>query len=322
MRTIEIKQPGGPENLVIGQRAIPTPADDEILVRVAAAGVNGPDMLQRRGHYPPPPGASDLMGLEVSGEVVDFGAAVTRWQTGDKVCGLTNGGGYAEYVAVNAGHCLPIPDGVSLEDAAGLPETYFTVWNNCFFRRPATNGSTFLVHGGAGGIGSTAIQFGAALGMRVFTTCGSDESAEFCKSLGAELAINYRTGDFVKAVRDAGGADMILDIMGGDYVERNFKACNADGRIVQLAFNKGAEVTVNLMPVMLKRLTFTGSTLRPRSAEFKAAVAADLEGKIWPLIAKGKVRPTTFARFPMDDVQKAHQQMEAGGHLGKILLTM
>lgn len=316
-----MREPGGPDVLVAGTRPVPGISAGEVLVKVSAAGVNGPDLVQRRGHYPPPKGASDLLGLEVAGEVVAVGADVSTWSIGDKVCALTNGGGYAEYVAVNAAHCLPIPDGVAEIDAAGLPETHFTVWSNCFFRQDVSRDSIFLVHGGAGGIGSTAIQIGAALGMRVFTTCANQDDAEFCLQNGAERAINYNEEDFVEIVREAGGADLILDIIGGDYVARNIKAANPDARIVQLAFNKGSKVEINLMPIMLKRITYTGSTLRSRPESFKSAIAADLKEKVWPLYADGALKTRTYAVFPFEKAAEAHTLMELAQHRGKILLS-
>lgn len=321
MLTITITAPGGPDVLAPEQAPLPVPGDGEVLVRIAAAGVNGPDLLQRRGLYPPPPGASPLMGLEVSGEVVAKGSAVSRWQVGDQVCALTNGGGYAEYVVIDAGHCLPVPEGVSIEDAAGLPETYFTVWSNIFHGHDVAEGSVLLVHGGAGGIGATAIQIGAAMGLRVFATAGGAEACRFCTELGAERAIDYREEDFVSVLReDAGGADIILDIIGGDYIARNIKASKPDARLISLAFNQGSKVEVDLMPMMLKRLTLTGSTLRPRPPAFKAAVAAGLEEKIWPLMAEGKIKPVTFRQFRLEDAVAAHQCMEEAGKQGKILL--
>lgn len=320
MRTIEIREHGTPDVLELGERPVPNPKPDQILVRTIASGVNGPDIIQRKGFYPPPPGASDLLGLEVSGEVIEVGPEVTRWSVGDQVCALTNGGAYAEYVAIDANHCLPIPQGVSVEDAAGIPETYFTVWSNFFFDHQVNEGSIFLVHGGAGGIGTTAIQLGKALGLRVFTTVSSDENAKFCEELGAERAINYTEEDFVEVVREAGGADHILDIVGGDYVGRNLKASNLDASVVQLAFNQGSKVEVDLMPVMLKRLTITGSTLRPRPPEFKSRIAASLEKRIWPLFASGNLKTLTHTVFTFDEVVQAHEFMEAKKHRGKILL--
>ena len=320
MRVIEMRDPGGPDVLVPGTRPLPVAGAGEVLVRVTAAGVNGPDLVQRRGHYPPPRGASDLLGLEVSGEVVALGPDVTRWAPGDRVTALTNGGGYAEYVAVDAGHCLPLPEGVSETDAAGLPETYFTVWSNVFFNQTLPEGGRFLVHGGAGGIGSTAIQLGAAMGLEVFTTVGSDAEAAFCTDLGAARCIDFRAQDFVEITREAGGADVILDIIGGDYVERNIKAARHDARIIQLAFNGGSKVSLNLMPVMLKRLVYTGSTLRSRPDAFKTAVARDLESRVWPLFAAGRLRPVTHVALPLDKAAQAHAMMEAAEHRGKILL--
>ena len=319
MRTIEMREPGGPEVLETGTRPVPRPAPHEVLIRVTAVGVNGPDLVQRRGHYPPPKGASDLLGLEVSGEIAETGAEVTGWSAGDAVCALTNGGGYAEYVAVDASHCLPIPEGVGNTDAAGLCETYFTVWSNCFLDQEHPEGGLFLVHGGAGGIGATATQIGRAMGMRVFTTCSGAE-IDFCIQNGAERAIDYTSEDFVEIVREAGGANLILDIIGGDYVARNIKAAAPDARIVQLAFNAGSKVEINLMPIMLKRLTYTGSTLRSRPDAFKSAVAADLARKVWPLFAEGKLKPVTHTVLGFDEATEAHAMMEAAGHQGKILL--
>ncbi len=319
MRVVEAEGVGGPEVLVEGARPVPEPGPGDVLIRVTAAGVNGPDLVQRRGHYPPPEGASDLLGLEVSGEVVATGEDTTAWRPGDRVCALTNGGGYAEYVAVDAGHCLPIPEGVGEVDAAGLPETWFTVWSNLFHGPTVPEASTLLVHGGGGGIGSTAIQLGAARGLRVFTTVEAGD-VEFVTSLGAERAIDFRTEDFVSVVRDAGGADLVLDIIGGDYIARNIKAARPDARIVQLAFNHGSKVEINLMPVMLKRLTYTGSTLRSRPAEFKAAIATELREEVWPLFADGTLRSVTHAVLPMARAGDAHRTMEDGQHRGKILL--
>ena len=322
MAVIEMRERGGPDVLQHGRRPIPVLKDHEILLKVTAAGINGPDLLQRRGHYPPPEGASDLLGLEVSGEVVAVGAAQNFWAVGDKICGLTNGGGYAEYVSIDAAHCLPIPGGISLTDAAGLPETYFTVWSNVFFNQRLPTNGNFLVHGGAGGIGSTAIQLGAAMGLSVYTTARDAASCDYCKSLGAQRAINFNDEDFVSILREAGGADIILDIIGGDYIARNIKAARHDARIIQLAFNAGSRVEIDLMPVMLKRLSFTGSTLRSRPDQFKAEVAADLRAVVWPLFANGArhLRATTFASFPMTEACKAHALMESKGKHGKILL--
>ena len=324
MAVIEMREPGGPDVLQSGTRPIPVLKDHQILVKISAAGVNGPDLVQRRGHYPPPKGASDLLGLEVSGEVVAVGAAQNLWSVGDKICGLTNGGGYAEYVAIDAAHCLPIPDGMSLTDAAGLPETYFTVWSNVFFKHKLPENGNFLIHGGAGGIGSTAIQLGAAMGLSVYTTAGDAESCAYCEKLGARRAINFNDEDFVNVMREAGGADIILDTIGGDYIARNIKAARYDARLIQLAFNAGSRIEIDLMPVMLKRLSFTGSTLRSRSDQFKADVAADLRELVWPLFTRDatQLRATTFARFMLAEAAKAHVMMESASKQGKILLTI
>jgi len=321
MTVIEHGDGGGPECLRLARRPVPQPGPGEVLVKVSAAGVNGPDIMQRQGLYPAPPGASDLLGLEISGEVIALGEGTTRWRVGDRVCALTKGGAYAEYCAVDGRHCLPIPDGVGEVDAAGLPETFFTVWSNVFHGHDVAPGARLLVHGGAGGIGTAAIQLGALKGLSVFTTAGSPEALAFCESLGAERAIDYREEDFVAIVKDAGGADIVLDIMGGDYIARNIKAARPDARIIQLAFRSGSRVEIDLMPVMLKRLTLTGSTLRPRSDAFKAAVAAELEAEVWPAFADGRVRAVTLESYPFSDAGSAHRRMEAGGLRGKILLT-
>lgn len=321
MRAVVMREPGGPDVLELTEIDRPEPRAGEVLVKVTAAGVNGPDLVQRRGHYPPPEGASPHLGLEVSGEVVALGTDVTRWSQGDRVVALANGGGYAEYVAVDAGHCLPVPEGVSEIEAAGLPETYFTVWSNVFHDQRLPDNGNFLVHGGAGGIGSTAIQLGHAFGLNVLTTVADAESAAFVKELGADRAINFHDEDFVALTREAGGADIILDIIGGDYIARNIKAARHDARIIQLAFNAGSKVEINLMPVMLKRLTYTGSTLRSRPDAYKAEVATALTEHVWPLFAKGGLKPVTFATLPLGDARKAHEMMEAASHKGKILLT-
>ena len=320
MRVIEARKPGGPEVLSISERPLPSPAPGEVLIRVTAVGVNGPDLVQRRGHYPPPKGASDLLGLEVSGEIVALGEGAGGWAVGDRVTALTNGGGYAEYVPVNAGHCLPIPEGVSDVDAAGLPETYFTVWSNVFHSQNIPEGGNFLVHGGSGGIGTTAVQLGAAFGLNVLTTVESEVAAEFVAELGASRPILFRTEDFVAITREAGGADIILDIIGGDYIARNIKATRHDARIIQLAFNKGSKVEIDLMPVMLKRLHYTGSTLRSRPEAFKTEVAEALRENVWPLFAAGELRPVTHAVLPLEQAPEAHRLMESGAQLGKILL--
>ncbi|GLQ35578.1 NAD(P)H quinone oxidoreductase [Amylibacter marinus] len=320
MRTVEMRQPGGYDELYVGQRGVPEIGKNQVLIRVNAAGVNGPDLVQRRGHYPPPKGASDLLGLEVSGTIVATGSGVKGWKIDDAVCALCNGGGYAEYVAVNASHCLPVPKGVSIIDAAGLCETFFTVWSNVFHNQQINKGDILLVHGGAGGIGSAAIQLAARMGMRVFTTC-APLARTYVSTLGAERAIDYTSEDFVEILRDAGGANVILDIIGGDYIAKNIKAAHADARIVQLAFNAGSKVEINLMPIMLKRLTLTGSTLRSRPDAYKSSIAADLRSEVWPKFVDGKIAPHTHAILPFEQAAEAHRQMEAGGHHGKILLV-
>lgn len=322
MQVIETSGAGGPDVLRLATRAVPAPGAGEVLIRVHAAGVNGPDMMQRKGLYPAPAGASDLLGLEVSGEIVALGTGVARWKVGDKVTALTNGGGYAQYCPVDARHCLPVPAGVSLADAAGLPETYFTVWSNIFMGAGLQAGETFLVHGGAGGIGTTAIQLGKAFGARVIATDSPAERCAICRELGADRVVDYRAEDFVDAVREAGGANVILDIVGGPNIEKNFKAAAHDARIVQLAFAAGSKIELNLMPVMLKRLTYTGSTLRTRPPAFKAAVAQELEAKVWPHIAAGRIRVVTGRTFPLAEAASAHALMESSGHTGKILLAV
>jgi len=321
MRAIVMREPGAPDVLKIAEIETPEARPHEVLIRVSAAGVNGPDLVQRRGHYPPPKGASPHLGLEVSGEVVALGSEVTRWSVGDRVVALTNGGGYAEFVSVDASHCLTVPGGVDEIDAAGLPETYFTVWSNVFHGHDIPAGFSFLVHGGAGGIGSTAVQLGHVFGLKVLTTVPDAASADFVTGLGADRAINFNDEDFVEVVREAGGADIVLDIIGGDYVARNIKACRPDARIIQLAFNAGSKVEIDLMPIMLKRLSYTGSTLRSRPDAFKAAVAAELQDKVWPLFAKGKLRPVTHEVLPLEKAADAHRLMESARHAGKILLT-
>jgi putative PIG3 family NAD(P)H quinone oxidoreductase len=322
MTAVEISAPGGPGVLRVTTRPVPAPAAGEVLIKVVAAGVNGPDMMQRKGLYPPPAGATDLLGLEVSGEVVAVGGEVKRWKVGDQVAALTNGGGYAEYCAVDAQHCLPIPPGVALIDAAGLPETYFTVWSNVFIGARLAAGETFLVHGGAGGIGATCIQLGKAFGAKVIATDSPAERCKFCSDLGADQVVDYRAEDFVEVVRKAGGANVILDIVGGPNIEKNLKAAAPDARIIQLAFAQGSKVEINLMPVMLKRLSYTGSTLRTRPAAFKARVARELEEKVWPLIGSGKIKPVVNATFALADAGKAHALMESSAHIGKIVLKV
>jgi len=322
MRAVGISRPGGPEVLQPVERPVPAPGPGEVLIKVAAAGVNGPDLMQRKGLYPAPPGASDLLGLEVSGEVVATGEKVKRWSVGNKVAALANGGGYAEYCTVDALQCLPLPNGIALRDAAGLPETFFTVWSNVFIGAGLAAGETFLVHGGAGGIGTTAIQLGKAFGAKVIATDSPAERCATCRDLGADRVIDYQQEDFVEAVREAGGANVILDIVGGANIEKNFKAASHDCRIIQLAFATGSKVEINLMPVMLKRLTYTGSTLRTRPAAFKARVAQELEAKVWPLIETGRIRVVTRQTFPLAEAATAHALMESAQHTGKIVLEV
>lgn len=325
MRAVEIAGPGGPEVLRPGTRPVPVPAHDEILIRVAAAGVNRPDVLQRQGLYAPPPGASDLPGLEAAGEVAAVGAGVTRWRVGDRVCALLPGGGYAEYAATHADHALPWPEGYSAAEAAALPETFFTVWSNVFDRAGLRAGEVFLVHGGSSGIGTTAIQLAAVFGARVFCTVGSAEKAAACVALGAERAINYREADFVAELRDATGgrgADVILDMVGGDYIARNVSAAAESGRIVMIAFLSGSKATINFASVMMKRLTLTGSTLRPRSVAEKAAIARALEQTVWPLLPSRRIAPVMDRFFPLAEAAAAHARMEGSTHIGKIVLEV
>jgi NADPH2:quinone reductase len=324
MKAIKIRKPGGPEVLELGELARPEPGPGEILIRVSAAGVNRPDTFQRMGLYPPPPGAPETPGLEVAGEVVATGPGVTRWKAGDRVCALVGGGGYAEFCPAHEAHALPVPKGLSEIEAAGLPETVFTVWTNVFERGALKPGETFLVHGGTSGIGTTAIQLALAFGARVIATAGSADKCATCVKLGAE-AINYRDQDFVAEVMkltDQRGVDVILDMVGGDYIQRNISSAAPDGRIVSIAFLRGPKAEVNFMPVMAKRLTLTGSTLRPRSNEEKAALARAIEANVWPLIETGRVKPIIDTTFPLADAAKAHALMESSSHIGKIVLTV
>ncbi|WP_170589416.1 NAD(P)H-quinone oxidoreductase [Ruegeria arenilitoris] len=322
MRAIEITTPGGPDVLKLTERPMPEPGHGQVVLNVAYAGVNRPDALQRAGAYDPPPGASDLPGLEASGEVVAIGSGVSGVALGDQVCALLPGGGYAEYVATPAAHCLPVPSGLSLKQAACLPETFFTVWSNVFTRGGLKAGERFLVHGGSSGIGTTAIQLANAFGARVFVTAGSDEKCQACLDLGAERAINYKTEDFVAAMRAEGGADLILDMVGGDYIPRNVKALAEDGRLVQIAFLQGPVVELNFALMMVKRLTLTGSTLRPQSDLAKARIAQDLHEAVWPLLEAGKVAPVMDSEFDLADAAAAHARMESSGHIGKIVLKV
>jgi len=322
MRAVEISSPGGPDVLRLCQRPVPDAQAGQILIRVAWAGVNRPDALQRAGAYAPPPGASDLPGLEASGEVAAVGPGVAGWSVGDRVCALLPGGGYADYVATPAAHALPVPAGMGLKAAACLPETFFTVWTNVFMRAGLRAGERFLVHGGTSGIGTTAIQLAQAMGARVFATAGSDEKCRVCERLGAERAINYRSDDFVAVLRDQGGADVILDMVGGDYIARNLKALADDGRLVQIAFLQGAKVEVNLAQLMVRRLTLTGSTLRPQSDLAKARIADALRDRVWPLLDAGQVAPVIDSSFDLQDAALAHERIEAPDHIGKIVLKV
>lgn len=322
MRVIEIAQSGGPEVLTPAQRDIPAPKAGEVVIRVAYAGVNRPDALQRAGLYNPPPGASDLPGLEASGEVSAVGEGVSEWKVGDQVCALLPGGGYAEYVATPAAHCLPIPDGMSMDQAACLPETFFTVWSNVFQRGGLQAGERFLIHGGSSGIGTTAIQLARHFGARVFVTAGSAEKCAACVELGAERAINYREEDYVDVLRAEGGANLILDMVGGDYLPRNVKGLADDGRLVQIAFLQGPKVELNFAQVMMRRLTITGSTLRPQSDLAKARIAAELREKVWPLLSAGQIKPVMDSEFALDAASQAHARMESSGHIGKIVLKV
>lgn len=325
MRYINISEHGGPEVMEIKEGEAPDPGKSEVLIKVHAAGVNRPDVMQRQGLYPPPPSASPILGLEVAGEVVATSNDVTAWSVSDRVCALTNGGGYAEYVAVPAGQCLPVPAGLSMEEAAALPETFFTVWANVFDRARLKPGERFLVHGGSSGIGTTAIQMAKSLGSRVFTTAGSAEKCAACQRLGADVAVNYHEQDYVKVLKEATdgqGVDVILDMVGGDYVARNLELAAKDGRIVSLSFIKGSRVQIDMIHILLKRLIITGSTLRPLSSEAKAGIAEKLRAKIWPLIESREIKPLIAARFPLEDAAESHKLIESSKHIGKIILTV
>jgi len=322
MNAIEITAPGGPEVLQSCTRPRPVPNADQVIIQVAYAGVNRPDALQRAGLYNPPAGASDLPGLEASGTVVEVGENVADLVVGDRVCALLPGGGYAEYVATPAAHCLPIPTGLSMKQAACLPETFFTVWSNVFMRGGLQAGECILIHGGSSGIGTTAIQLANAFGGRVFVTAGSDEKCQACTDLGAERAINYREEDFVDAMRAVGGADVILDMVGGPYIPRNLKALADDGRLVQIAFLQGPKTEVNFAQLMTRRLTFTGSTLRPQSDLAKAKIAQQLRDVVWPLLSQGKIAPVMDSTFKMTEAAAAHSRMESSAHIGKIVLAV
>ncbi|MEM8536350.1 MAG: NAD(P)H-quinone oxidoreductase [Pseudomonadota bacterium] len=322
MKAIEITKPGGPEVLTLTDRPMPTPAYGEVVIKVAYAGVNRPDSLQRAGLYNPPQGASDLPGLEAAGEVAKIGAGVTAVAVGDQVCALLPGGGYAEYVATPAAHCLPIPGGLTLRQAACLPETVFTVWSNVFMRADLKAGQRFLVHGGSSGIGTTAIQLAKARGARVFATAGSDAKCAACVALGAEAAFNYHDVDFVDVMRACGGADVILDMVGGSYIQRNLKALSDDGTLVQIAFLQGPKVELNLVQLMTRRLTLTGSTLRPQSDLAKSRIAEAVREDVWPLINAGKFAPVMDQEFALADAASAHARMESSAHIGKIVLRV
>lgn len=324
MIAIEISRPGGPDALVPGERPMPVPAANDVLIQVAAAGVNRPDLMQRAGHYPPPPGASDIPGLEVAGTIVEVGSDVHGWHAGDRVCALVSGGGYAEYCVAPAPQCLPVPRGLDFTEAAAIPETFFTVWSNVFERGRLQPGESILVHGGSSGIGTTAIQLARAWASRVFVTAGSAEKCAACERLGAEHAINYRETDFVAAIREATGGrgvDVVLDMVGGDYLPRNLDVLAMDGRLVQIAVLGGVKATLNLITMMQRRLTLTGSTLRARPVAEKGAIAAALRARVWPWLDAGTVRPIIHATFPLRSAAEAHRVMESGLHIGKLVLV-
>ena len=325
MKTILIREPGGPDVLSLTELPTPKPRPEEVLIKVEAAGVNRPDVLQRMGLYPAPPGASNVPGLEVAGEIAGLGEGATRWKIGDKVAALTAGGGYAEYALAHEGSCMKAPKGLSMAEAACIPETFMTVWHNVFERGALKAGESFLVHGGSSGIGSTAIQLAAHFGARVFATAGSDDKCVYCENIGAERAINYKTQGFAKEIKEltcGRGVDVILDMVGGSYVQDDIACAAEDARIVQIAFLKGAKVELNLMPVMLKRLTLTGSTLRPRKPEFKARLARELEQKVWPLLESKAVKVVIDKTFPLAEAAEAHRYMETNAHMGKIVLEV
>lgn len=322
MRAVEITKPGGPEVLQLCERPRPVAEAGQVVIQVAYAGVNRPDALQRAGSYAPPPTASDLPGLEASGTVVEVGPGVSNWAVGDQVCALLPGGGYAEYVATPAAHCLPVPKGMGLKEAACLCETYYTVWSNVFQRGGLKAGERFLIHGGSSGIGTTAIQLAREFGARIFVTVGNAEKAAACLQLGAERAINYREEDFGDVLKSEGGADLILDMVGGDYIPRNIRALADDGRLVQIAFLQGPKVELNFAQLMMRRLTITGSTLRPQSDLAKAKIADSLRAQVWPLLDAGKIAPVMDSVFDLSEASDAHARMEASGHIGKIVLKV
>ncbi len=325
MRAIEIAQPGAADVLRATTRPVPDPAPGEVLIQVSAAGVNRPDVMQRLGMYPPPPGAPDIPGLEVAGTIVKLGNEASRWKPGDRVCALVAGGGYAQYVSAPWQQCLPVPEGLTMTEAAALPETFFTVWANVFERGALAPGETLLVQGGSSGIGVTAIQLARAFGHRVFVTAGSADKCRECERLGAERAINYKNEDFVSVVKEVTGGrgiDVILDMVAGDYVPRELQCLANDGRLVIIAFLGGTKTQLNMTDILVRRLTITGSTLRPRPVAFKARLAEKLEEKVWPLIASGRIRPVIHSRFALDDARKAHALMESSAHIGKLMLEV
>jgi len=325
MRCVEITAPGGPDVLKPAERPRPRAAVGEVLIRVVAAGVNRPDILQRLGSYPPPAGATDILGLEVAGEIAALGSGVTGWKIGDKVCALVGGGGYAQYVTTPAPQCLPVPKNLTMVEAAGVPETFFTVWTNVFERGGLKAGETLMVHGGSSGIGTTTIQLASRLGARVLATAGSADKCRACERLGAAKAINYRDADFFPAIKEltgGKGVDVILDMVGGDYIERNVRLLATEGRLVQIGFLNGSKAEMDFMRIMLKRLTLTGSTLRIQSTERKGAIAKALREKVWPLIERGEVKPVVHAVFPLEQAADAHRLMETSTHIGKIVLTV
>ena len=321
MTAIEIEPFGPPEGLKPTTRPVPAPGEGEVLFKVDYAGVNRPDVMQRQGGYPPPPGAPDIPGLEVAGTIVAVGPGVSGWKVGDQACALVSGGGYAQYCTAPAPQCLPIPGPLSIEEAAGLPETYYTVWTNVFDRGRLKDGETILVHGGSSGIGTTAIQLAKAFGARVFATAGSAEKCKVCEDLGAERAINYREEDFVEVMNELGGADVILDMVGGSYIQRNVDTLKVEGRLCQIAFLEPPVVeNFNFLKMLVRRLTLTGSTLRPRTVDQKAEIAESLKSKVWPLLEKGDIRPILYKTFPLAEAAESHRLMESSKHIGKILL--
>lgn len=325
MRAVNITEPGGPEVLKVVSEKIPTPADHEVVIKIAAAGINRPDIMQRQGLYPPPIGASGILGLECAGTIEKIGKKVTSWKLGDKVCALLTGGGYSEYATAHEGCCLKIPNSLSYEEAAALPETFFTVWSNIIDRANLKAGEIFLVHGGTSGIGTTAIQIAKAFGAKVITTSGSNEKRTFCRELGADHSINYKTHNFLQETlefSEGKGADVILDMVAGDYMAKNIKALNVDGRLVIIAVQGGPKVQLNVLPIMLKRLTVTGSTLRARDNKFKSDIATSLKQNVWPLIEKGQIKPIIDKIYSIEDVVEAHRYLEAGNHIGKVMLKI